>query len=46
VYKCRQCQRDFPRARRIMRAVACLACCRAHNGGEFDARFRLKLVRL
>jgi hypothetical protein len=26
--------------------VACLACCRAHNGGEFDARFRLKLVKL
>jgi hypothetical protein len=26
--------------------VACLACCRAHNGGEFDARFRLELVRL
>ena len=46
VYKCPQCQRDFPRIRRIMRAVACLACCRAHNGGEFDARFRLKLVRL
>src|SRR5205085_7256261 len=45
VYKCPQCQRDFPRVRRIMRAVACLACCRAHNGGEFDARFRLKLVR-
>src|SRR6266516_4164040 len=43
VYKCPQCQRDFPRVRRIMRAVACLACCRAHNGGEFDARFRLKL---
>ena len=46
VYKCPQCQRDFPRIRRIMRAVACLACCRAHNGGEFDARFRLELVRL
>src|SRR5882762_3723747 len=46
VYKCPQCQRDFPRVRRIMRAVACLACCRAHNVGEFDARFRLKLVRL
>jgi predicted SprT family Zn-dependent metalloprotease len=46
VYKCPQCQRDFPRVRRIMRAVACLACCRAHNNGEFDARFRLKLVRL
>jgi predicted SprT family Zn-dependent metalloprotease len=45
LYKCPNCQRDFPRARRIKRAVACLACCRAQNGGEFDARFRLRLVR-
>jgi len=45
LYKCPHCQRDFPRVRRIKRAVACLACCRAHNGGEFDARFRLKIVR-
>jgi SprT protein len=45
LYKCPHCQGDFPRARRIKRAVACLACCRAHNGGEFDPRFRLRLVR-
>ena len=45
LYKCPHCQRDFPRARRIKRAVACLACCRAHNSGEFDARFRLRRVR-
>ena len=44
LYKCPNCQRDFPRTRRIKRAVACLACCRAHNGCEFDARFRLRLV--
>lgn len=44
VYKCPRCGRDFPRTRRIKRAVACLACCRAHNGGQFDARFRLRLV--
>jgi hypothetical protein len=31
--------------RRIKRAVACLACCRAHNGGGFDTRFRLGLVK-
>ncbi|PYJ60563.1 MAG: hypothetical protein DME74_10475, partial [Verrucomicrobia bacterium] len=43
LYKCPRCRRDFPRTRRIKRAVACLACCRAHNGGEFDARFRLRL---
>jgi SprT protein len=44
IYKCPNCAREFPRVRRIRRAVACLACCRAHNGGEFDARFRLQLV--
>jgi hypothetical protein len=31
--------------RRLRRAVACLACCRRHNHGRFDPRFRLKLVR-
>jgi SprT protein len=46
LYRCPNCRRDFPRLRKIKRTVACLACCRAHNGGEFDARFRLKLLRL
>jgi predicted SprT family Zn-dependent metalloprotease len=45
IYRCPNCQRDFPRLRKIKRTVACLACCRAHNGGEFDVRFRLKLLR-
>jgi predicted SprT family Zn-dependent metalloprotease len=45
LYKCSNCQREFPRARRLKRAVACLACCRAHNGGEFDLRFRLNLIK-
>ena len=44
LYKCPNCRRDFARVRRIRRAIACLACCRAHNRGEFDARFRLQLV--
>jgi predicted SprT family Zn-dependent metalloprotease len=44
IYRCPICRRDFPRVRRIKRTVACLACCRAHNGGEFDVRFRLKLL--
>ena len=43
-YRCPNCRRDFPRVRRIRRTVACLACCRADNGGQFDARFRLKLL--
>ncbi|HXX42392.1 MAG TPA: SprT-like domain-containing protein [Chthoniobacterales bacterium] len=45
LYTCPNCKRDFPRVRRIRRAIACLACCRKHNGGNFDSRFRLKLVR-
>lgn len=43
-YKCPNCKRDFPRVRRIRRAIACLACCHAHNRGKFDTRFRLKLA--
>jgi len=33
IYKCPNCAREFPRVRRIRRAVACLACCRVHNAG-------------
>jgi predicted SprT family Zn-dependent metalloprotease len=44
IYLCPNCRRDFPRVRKIKRTVACLACCRAHNCGEFDVRFRLKLL--
>jgi len=44
VYRCPNCRHEFPRVRRVRRAVACLACCRKHNGGEFDLRFRLRLL--
>jgi predicted SprT family Zn-dependent metalloprotease len=46
LYRCPNCRRDFPRVRKLKRTVACLACCRAHNGGEFDVRFRLRLTKL
>ena len=45
LYRCPNCRADFPRVRRIRRAIACLACCRAYSGGRFDARFRLRLLR-
>jgi SprT protein len=45
VYRCPNCRQEFRRVRRVRRAVACLACCRKHNGGDFDPRFRLKLVK-
>ena len=44
VYRCPNCKEEFSRVRRIRRAIACLACCRTHNRGEFDPRFRLKLT--
>jgi predicted SprT family Zn-dependent metalloprotease len=44
VYRCPNCSQQFPRVRRARRAAACLACCRKHNGGEFDPRFRLRLL--
>src|SRR5881394_3272836 len=44
IYRCPNCRHEFPRVRRVRRAVACLACCRKHNGGEFDLRFRLRLL--
>ena len=44
IYRCPNCRRDFPRVRRIRRAVACLACCCAYNSSKFNARFRLKLI--
>jgi predicted SprT family Zn-dependent metalloprotease len=44
VYRCPNCRQEFPRVRRLRRAVACLACCRKHNGGDFDLRFRLRLL--
>jgi SprT protein len=44
VYRCPNCRQEFPRVRRVRRTVACLACCRKHNGGDFDRRFRLRLL--
>jgi SprT protein len=44
LYRCPRCGKEFPRARRIKRAVACLECCRKFNGGKFDPTARLRLV--
>jgi SprT protein len=39
-YRCPNCELLVPRVRPLKRASACLKCCRTHNGGRFDARFR------
>jgi SprT protein len=44
LYRCSRCGKDFPRVRRIRRAIACLECCRKFNGGKFDPKARLRLV--
>jgi predicted SprT family Zn-dependent metalloprotease len=46
IYRCPNCRREFPRVRKVKRTVACLACCRVYNGGEFDLQFRLQLLKL
>jgi predicted SprT family Zn-dependent metalloprotease len=45
LYRCPSCKTEIPRVRRIRRSVACLACCRRHNRGQYDEQFRLRLVR-
>ena len=45
IYYCQNCQGHFPRVRRIRRATACLACCRKFSEGNYDERFRLRLVK-
>ena len=43
-YRCPNCELLVPRVRPLKRASACLKCCRAHNGGRIDARFRFVKV--
>ena len=45
LYECPRCRKEFPRARRIKRAVACLECCRKFNRGKFEKSAQLRLVR-
>jgi len=39
-YRCPGCAVVIGRVRPLRRKSACLACCRRHNGGHYDARFR------
>lgn len=41
VYRCPVCKLDIRRVRPFRRRVACLACCRAHNRGRYDEKFRM-----
>ena len=41
LYRCPSCNLDIRRVRPFRRRVACLACCRAHNRGNYHDKFRL-----
>jgi SprT protein len=45
LYICTSCRAEVRRVRPFRRAVACLACCRKHNRGVYDARFRFEKIR-
>lgn len=40
-YRCPACREVVRRVKPFRVAVACRACCRRHNGGRYDLRFRL-----
>ncbi|MBE7494349.1 MAG: SprT-like domain-containing protein [Verrucomicrobiaceae bacterium] len=44
VYVCPGCQQVTRRVKKFRGPVACRVCCNAHAGGEFDARFKFRLV--
>src|SRR5882724_10122365 len=45
LYECPRCRKEFPRVRRLKRAVACLECCRKFNRGKFDSSAQLRSVQ-
>lgn len=44
VYRCSHCEGEF-KARRKLGPLACAKCCKHHNGGRYDARYKLVLAR-
>jgi len=43
-YACRECNTTLARVRPLKKRVACLKCCRRHNEGRYDDRFRFVQV--
>lgn len=46
LYICPHCQTHIERVRKIKTVSACYICCRKHNRGQYDPRFKLKEIRL
>lgn len=45
-YRCPGCNVTLTRVKPLRRKSACLACCRANNGGRYDERYRFTKVVL
>lgn len=41
-YRCPSCKTEVNRVRKFTRKVACAACCKTHNNGQFDSRFEFE----
>jgi len=39
LYKCPKCEREVRYHKKKKRATACGKCCKAHNGGRYDAKY-------
>ena len=43
-YRCPACGTTIDRVKPLARGSACIRCCRAHNRGRYDARFRFERI--
>jgi predicted SprT family Zn-dependent metalloprotease len=43
-YRCPACGATIARVKPLSRGSACILCCRAHNRGRYDARFRFERI--
>ena len=46
LYRCAVCNSELHRRRRFGRPVACATCCKIHNRGRYDERFKLRGSRI
>jgi predicted SprT family Zn-dependent metalloprotease len=44
-YICPVCRNTVARVRKFSKRTACLACCKQHNGGQYDPRFQFTLMK-
>ncbi len=44
MYRCPGCNQEFPTRRKLSKKFACAKCCKKHNRGFFDSKFRLEWV--